>query len=162
MKKFMIFLCVILMVGCRAKKTVVQDQYHVEVRDSTVKREKKQSVEVSGVDTSKVESIVEEVMTIHFTDSGGRVEVLPDGSLRMQGVKAANGVIRGKTRQENGISNNAKTDDVYLDSTALRGDKQAYSHEKKQKQPPNNGLVLVVPIVLFGLVVMFVVRRFMR
>jgi hypothetical protein len=162
MIKFMIFLCVILMVGCRAKKTVVQDQYHVEVRDSTVKREKKQSVEVSGVDTSKVESIVEEVMTIHFTDSGGRVEVLPDGSLRMQGVKAANGVIRGKTRQENGISNNAKTDDVYLDSTALRGDKQAYSHEKKQKQPPNNGLVLVVPIVLFGLVVMFVVRRFMR
>jgi hypothetical protein len=162
MKKFMIFLCVILMVGCRAKKTVVQDQYHVEVRDSTVKREKKQSVEVSGVDTSKVESIVEEVMTIHFTDSGGRVEVLPDGSLRMQGVKAANGVIRGKTRQEKGVSNNAKTDDVYLDSTALRGDKQAYSHEKKQKQPPNNGLVLVVPIVLFGLVVMFVVRRFMR
>lgn len=162
MKKYLIFLCVILMVGCRAKKTVVQDQYHVEVRDSTVKREKKQSVEVSGVDTTKVESIVEEVMTIHFTDSGGRVEVLPDGSLRMQGVTTANGVIRGKTRQENGISNNAKTDDVYLDSTALRGDKQAYSHEKKQKQPPNNGLVLVVPIVLFGLVVMFVVRRFMR
>ena len=160
MKKFMIFLCVILMVGCRAKKTVVQDQYHVEVRDSTVKREKKQSVEVSGVDTTKVESIVEEVMTIHFTDSGGRVEVLPDGSLRMQGVTTANGVIRGKTRQEKGISNNAKTDDVYLDSTALRGDKQVYSHEKKQKQPPNM-LVLVVPVI-FGLVVMFVVRRFIR
>jgi len=161
MRKLLILLCVILMVGCRAKKTVVQDQYNVEVRDSTVKRETKQSVEVSGIDTTKVESIVEEVMTIHFTDSGGRVEVLPDGSLRMQGVMAANGVKRGQTRQEKGISNNTKTDDVYLDSTALRGGKQAYSHAKKQKQPPD-GLVYVVPVILFGFIVMFVVRRFMR
>ena len=159
-KLLIVFVCVILMVGCRSKKVVVQDQYRVEVKDSTVKRETKKTIEVQGTDTSKIDSQVEEVMVFHFTDSGGRVEVLPDGSLRMQGITSANGVIRGQTREEKGISNKTKTDDVYLDSAAQKSNRQDYRHQKEKKQPPD-GWLYIIPIALFVAVVVYVVRRFM-
>lgn len=160
MKKIIvIFLCAIIMIGCRSKKTVVQDQYRIEVKDSTVKRETKKTIEVMGTDTSKIDSQVEEFMVFHFTDSGGRVEVLPDGSLRMQGITTANGVIRGQTKEEKGISNKTKTDDVYLDSTSKNGNLQEYSHKKEKKQPPNYNLAIVLALIILGLVLGIVTYR---
>lgn len=162
MKKVIIIcLLALLMVACRSKKVVVQDQYRVEMKDSTVKREVKKAVEVLGTDTSKVESQVEEVMVFHFTDSGGRVEVLPDGSLRMQGITGANGVIRGQKKQENGISNKTKTDDVYLDSVGKKEQRHDYSHNMEKKQPPDRWLY-VIPILLLVALAWFVFLRLRR
>ena len=145
MKKVIIIcLLALLMVACRSKKVVVQDQYRVEMKDSTVKREVKKAVEVLGTDTSKVESQVEEVMVFHFTDSGGSVEVLPDGSLRMQG-----------------ISSKTKTDDVYLDSVGKKEQRHDYSHNMEKKQPPDRWLY-VIPIFLLVALAWYVFLRFRR
>lgn len=162
MKKLLFIVIVMLLAvvsGCRSKKTMVKDVSSVELADTASKKVTKTMKTAEKVDTTIQEKVTEQYVYIAFADSGGRIEVLTDGSVMMQGITAANGVFRGIKKEQKGKHIMMKEDSTEMDSVGIRNKKRARCYENKEKKQPPDVFGNVIPIVAVVLIIAFIYRR---
>lgn len=162
MKKLLFFVIVMLLAvvsGCRSKKTMVKDVSSVELADAASKKVTNTAKTAEKADTTTREEVTEQYVYVAFADSCGRIEVLADGSVRMQGITAANGVFRGFAKEQKGEKVSVKIDSTEVDSVGSKKKNEVRYYEKKEKKQPPDVLGVVIPIVAAVLIVAFIYRR---
>lgn len=162
MKKLLFIVIVMLLAvvsGCRSKKAMVKDVSSVELADTASKKVTKTMKTAEKTDITTKEETTEQYVYIAFADSGGRIEVLADGSVRMQGITAANGVFREMKKEQNGEHLSMKSNSTEVDRVGSQNKKEARYYEKKEKKQPPDVLGGVIPIVAVVLIVVIIYRR---
>ena len=110
MKKVLIILMAALMlIGCRAKQTVVNENTTASLIDTTKTVADTASTRQNHTDTTKTAQHIEQTAIVEFVDGGGTVSIDTMGNVTLQGVKAITGNIVADIVEAKGVADSVST-----------------------------------------------------
>lgn len=99
-----IILAALMLIGCRAKQTVIKENTTASLIDTTHTVADTMSAVSNYTDTTTTTQHVEQSATIEFVDGGGTVSIDTAGNVTMQGVKSIKGMGKADVTIKNGVA----------------------------------------------------------
>lgn len=149
MKTFSYFLIALLLCACSSKKHVTKEDLRQET-DSTGITQATVSSEVVSKDTASTETTVSDVLEIAFSDSG-KVELKPDGSMLMTGVKSVKDNRKSDSRQQSSNIYTEKRDSSAHQQAAVHNNRQRKARDTLKEQPIANTFAWSLVWVMLGM-----------
>ena len=125
----LIFLATLMLIGCKAKQTVIKENDTVSLIDTTGTVADTMGAVSNYSDTTTATKHVEQSATIEFVDGGGTVSIDTAGNITIQGLKSIKGTGKADVTIKNGVTNR--------DSISARHTDLAYgivTRESKQRE----------------------------
>ena len=149
MKTFSYFLIALLLCACSSKKHVTKEDLRQET-DSTGITQATVSSEVVSKDTASTETTVSDALEIAFSDSG-KVELKPDGSMLMTGVKSVKDNRKSDSRQQSSNIYTEKRDSSAHQQAAVQNNRQRKARDTLKEQPIANTFAWSLVWVMLGM-----------
>lgn len=149
MKTFSYFLIALLLCACSSKKHVTKEDLRQET-DSTGITQATVSSEVVSKDTASTETTVSDVLEIAFCDSG-KVELKPDGSMLMTGVKSVRDNRKSDSRQQSSNIYTEKRDSSAHQQTAVHSKTQRKARDTLRQQPAAGSFSWTLAWIMLGM-----------
>ena len=99
-----IILATLILIGCRAKQTVINETQTASLIDTTHTVADTMSAVSIYTDTTTATQHVEQSASIEFVDGGGTVSIDTAGNVTMQGVKSIKGMGKADVTIKNGVA----------------------------------------------------------
>lgn len=99
-----ILLATLMLIGCRAKQTVINETQTASLIDTTHTVADTMSAVSIYTDTTTATQHVEQSASIEFVDGGGTVSIDTAGNVTIKGVKTIKGVSKSDVTIQNGIT----------------------------------------------------------
>lgn len=99
-----ILLATLMLIGCRAKQTVINETQTASLIDTTHTVADTMSAVSIYTDTTTATQHVEQSASIEFVDGGGTVSIDTAGNVTIKGVKTIKGVSKSDVVIQNGIT----------------------------------------------------------
>lgn len=99
-----IFLATLMLIGCKAKQTVIKENATASLIDTTRTVADTMSAVSNYTDTTTATQHVEQSATIEFVDGGGTVSIDTAGNVTIQGVKSIKGMGKADVTIKNGVA----------------------------------------------------------
>ena len=109
-----IILAALMLIGCRAKQTVIKENTTASLIDTTHTVADTISTITNFADTTTATQHVEQSATIEFVDGGGTVSIDTAGNITIHGLKSIKGMGKADVTIKNGV---AKQDSISASHT---------------------------------------------
>lgn len=132
----LIFLATLMLIGCRAKQTVIKENATVSLIDTTRTVADTMGAVSNYSDTTTATKHVEQSATIEFVDGGGTVSIDTAGNITIQGLKSIKGTGKADVTIKNGVTNRDSISALHTDlayGIVNRESKQRETEEKVSK-----------------------------
>ena len=131
-----IILAALMLIGCRAKQTVIKENTTASLIDTTHTVAYTMSTVSNYTDTTATTQHVEQSTTIEFVDGGGTVSIDTAGNITIQGLKSIKGTGKADVTIKNGVANRDSISARHADlayGIVKRESKQRETEEKVSK-----------------------------
>lgn len=149
MKTFSYFLIALLLCACSSMKHVTKEDLRQET-DSTGITQATVSSEVVSKDTASTETTVSDALEIAFSDSG-KVELKPDGSMLMTGVKSVRDNRKSDSRQQSSNIYTEKRDSSAHQQAAVHSKTQRKARDTLRQQPAAGSFSWTLAWIMLGM-----------
>ena len=149
MRTFYYLFLVLLLCACSSKKHVTKEDVKQEV-DSTGITQVATTSEVTSKDTASSQTTVTDALEIAFSDSG-KVELKPDGSMLMTGVKSVKDNRKSDSQQQSSNIYTAKRDSSAHQQAAVHSKTQRKARDTLRQQPAATSISWTLAWIMLGM-----------
>ena len=149
MRTFYYLFLVLPLCACSSNKHVTKEDVKQEV-DSTGITQVATTSEVTSKDTASSQTTVTDALEIAFSDSG-KVELKPDGSMLMTGVKSVKDNRKSDSRQQSSNIYTEKRDSSAHQQAAVHNNRQRKARDTLKEQPIANTFAWSLVWVMLGM-----------
>ena len=149
MRTFSYLILVLLLCACSSNKHVTKEDVKQEV-DSTGITQVATTSEVTSKDTASSQTTVTDALEIAFSDSG-KVELKPDGSMLMTGVKSVKDNRKSDSQLQSSNIYTAKRDSSADQQDAVHSKTQRKARDTLRQQPAATSISWTLAWIMLGM-----------
>ena len=149
MRTFSYLFLVLLLCACISNKHVTKENVKQEA-DSTGITQVATTSEVTSKDTASSQTTVTDALEIAFSDSG-KVELKPDGSMLMTGVKSVKDNRKSDSQQHSSNIYTAKRDSSVHQQAAVHSKTQRKARDTLRQQPAATSISWTLAWIMLGM-----------
>ena len=142
----LIFLATLMLIGCKAKQTVIKENDTVSLIDTTRTVADTMGAVSNYSETTTATKHVEQSATIEFVDGGGTVSIDTAGNITIQGLKSIKGTGKADVTIKNGVTNRDSISALHTEkANGVTNSESRSSHgeiDKKTEKPVLHQTVL--------------------